>query len=202
MVAGAMSGSFVSQPPKTPQRLAALPKIREVASCSVTPRDPIHGASRPPTSARGPPKPIQRCSSYRCDMTPRLARRCIKSASEQMDTKLAARQSPAQTPRQEAKHARTTRAVSLALQTVQRLPGAGSTSAAIGGLGADLAAARAAHKERVHAVERSQHFTHAMLDKIEALRGDLASCSTTCSTASPSSTGSLSCGSSSPRESP
>jgi len=202
VVAGPMSGTLVPQPQKSLHRLVAMPKAREDARYSVTPRDLIHGSTRIPTPVRGPLKKIQSCSSYRSNATPRLTPRCTRSTCEQMDTKPTPRRSPIQMPRQEAQHARTSRAVSLALLTVESMHGISSASTIVGGLGADLAAARAAYKERINAVERSQNFTHVMLEKIEALHGDVVGCSTTCSASSPSPTSTLSCDSSSPRDSP
>lgn len=45
--------------------------------------------------------------------------------------------------------------------------------------------ARAAHKERVHALERSVDFTNDMLCKLEELYDALTSCSTSCGEESP-----------------
>eukprot|EP00443_Scrippsiella_acuminata_P033293 CAMPEP_0115267678 /NCGR_PEP_ID=MMETSP0270-20121206/52119_1 /TAXON_ID=71861 /ORGANISM="Scrippsiella trochoidea, Strain CCMP3099" /LENGTH=191 /DNA_ID=CAMNT_0002683837 /DNA_START=96 /DNA_END=671 /DNA_ORIENTATION=- len=191
-----MSGRLVSQPPVSSRRAVALPKGRDGVSCCMTAREPIHAPSRRPTSARSPTRTTQRCSSYRCNATPRLAPSSARIACQRVDTRPTPRRSPTQTPHRGAQHERKLTAASLAL-----LQGMGSKSAIVGGPSADLAAARAAHKERIQAVERSQNFTHAMMEKIAALRVDLASCSTTCSAASPS-TSSLSDDSSSPRESP
>jgi len=81
---------------------------------------------------------------------------------------------------QQVQASKTLRQVATALQAVQMVTQAGDENRVFLGRSRSigLEAARAAHKERVHAVRRSQHFTCSLAQKIEELREDLASCST------------------------
>mmetsp|Transcript_15348 Transcript_15348/g.39000 ORF Transcript_15348/g.39000 Transcript_15348/m.39000 type:complete len:219 (-) Transcript_15348:8-664(-) len=101
--------------------------------------------------------------------------------------------------RREVEKVRTLREVSMAVVAVQRLSARGPQASRE--RPGPLAAARAAYKSHIGAVQRSQHFTQSMLQKMDFLCEDLVSCSTSCGSDSPSMSSSTSCGSFSPRES-
>lgn len=181
------------------------------ASCKSPSPEPTPQRRLSPSSPRAPgaePTPRRRASMKSPAPEPmapksaprRLSQPCPGSAAP--GTKSAA--PLAHTARREVQTLKTLREVSMAVVAVQRLrcPGSGSKAVFGGNRSAPLAAARATYKDHVHAVERSQHFTSSMLQKIDSMCDDLVSCSTSCGTSSPSVGSSMGSNPASPRGSP
>lgn len=138
------------------------------------------------TNAAGPPSQIQKRSSACTISTVPGGQHVWKSPSSTR-----CRNYQMQSPKCTKDITNTMHAVSCALQAVSEALAAndGNHSPRPTRSTSSLANARALHKERVHAIERSISFTHNLLGKLDELRDDVvdsvASCSTSCGTASP-----------------
>jgi len=222
MPSGGMSGIFLTQTTPLPRRLTrAVASPRPVGKDIGDAPQGMFGTPSPTATHRAS------VTTTTAAQQPCLRQGLVAADSASPQKPAAARvaapaakvQRSQEAVRGEAEKVRTLREVSRAIVAAQRLqrrgrgpgteeassapPSRGRPDHAVAPLQAaagKLAAARAAHKAQVHAVQRARTFTHSMMRKIDGACEDLMSCSTDCGESSPSTWSSLDYDSSSPRD--